>query len=65
MPKYENKKTWTVGELKKELEKYSDDIKVTLEDADTSWTIPIFSVCFDVKSNTVWFNPCDYSEMTK
>lgn len=58
-----NHREFTVRELVAELSKHPPDAKVRLEDADTSWTIPIFTIRFDRDASEVWFHPCDYTEM--
>lgn len=55
---------WTVGELLIELNKASRDALVRISDADTGWTIPMFTVSYHVKDNELWIFPCDYGDMT-
>jgi len=55
---------YTVGELIDALAALAPrGSKVKLEDADTSWTIPKFSLHYDVKGDVLWISPCEYSEM--
>lgn len=54
---------WTVAELIAELARAPADAKVRIMDADTYWTIPKFTVQFDLKDGCYWFYPCEYSEM--
>lgn len=54
---------YTVAELIAELQLAPSDAKVRLQDADTNWTIPVFTVGHDASDNTFWFYPCDYGDM--
>lgn len=56
---------WINSELIAELSKLPADAKVRLEDADTNWTIPKFTVSYanGEGENEIWFYPCDYGDM--
>lgn len=54
-------KEWTVHELIDELSKYGSDYTITLQDADSMWTIPKFHL--EIEDNNVHFVPCGYHEM--
>lgn len=58
-----DERAYTVHGLRLALEGIPDDAKVRIEDADTSWTIPKFTVRYNAKDNELWFHPCDYKDM--
>ena len=58
-----DEREYTVLGLKLAIENLPDNAKVRLEDADTNWTIPKFTIRFDEAANTLWLHPCDYSDM--
>lgn len=58
-------KPWTVGELIDELAKYPRVARVKLEDADTNWEVPEFTVSFDDKDQELWIRPCGYDKIGK
>lgn len=55
-------KAYTVGELITALKAFHPDMKVKITDPDTGWTIPTILLWVD-GNNTVWIDPCDYTEM--
>lgn len=54
-------KAWTNRELIDELSKHPSDAKILINDADTYWTIPEFSIY--LLDGIVWFDPCQYEKM--
>lgn len=54
-------KEWTVAELIEALSACNPSYTVTLQDADTMWTIPKFSL--QVSEGNIHIIPCDYPEM--
>lgn len=59
-----DEREYTVGELIDALVASAPrGSKVKIVDADTSWTIPKFSVRYEVGSDTLWIDPCEYSDM--
>ncbi len=60
-----NDRAFTVAELIAELSQYKPNARVKIIDADTYWTIPIFTVRFEELPNedVVWIEPCSYEDM--
>lgn len=55
---------YTVGELIDALAATAPRAsKVKLVDADTAWTVPKFSLEYEVRTDVLWISPCEYSEM--
>lgn len=54
---------WTIGQLIEELQKHPADTKVQLEDADTNWAIPKFTIDYLSEDKVLWFMPCSYEDM--
>lgn len=61
-----DEREYTVAELIEALSSMAPrGSKVKLVDVDTSWTVPKFSLKYDVRSDVLWISPCEYSDMTE
>lgn len=60
-----DERQYTVLGLKLALKDIPDDARVKIEDADTNWTIPKFTIRYDAKDNELWLHPCGYSDMER